>query len=73
MKLKVKNATNKNKKLINLNNESITLQSNSEIILGDYSDNQYDYIFKLLQKGFEVSKVEDNYIIKSEGSGLTSE
>ena len=55
MKLKVKNATNKNKKLINLNNESITLQSNSEIILGDYSDNQYDLSCKNMNDRFTTN------------------
>ena len=73
MKIKVKNISNKEKKLKLLNDEIVIIKSNQELIIGDYSEESRSYIFNLLKKGFEVSKVEDDYIIKSEGSGMSSE
>ena len=73
MKLKVKNISNKTKTLKLLDDTSTKLQPNEELIVGNYSNDCYEYIFNTLKKGFEVSKVEDDYIIHSEGSECTPE
>lgn len=77
MKIKVKNVTNKEKKLKTLNGESMVILPGKEKIVGDYSSESRLYIFNLLKDGFEVSKIEDNHMIEtdisSEGSRKSSE
>lgn len=66
MKLKVKNIFTTKKKIKLLSNEEIILQPKEEILVGNYSDSLEvkNYIFNMLKKGFELSKVDDNFIIK---------
>ena len=66
MKLKVKNIFTTKKKIKLLSNEEAILQPKEEILVGNYSDSLEvkNYIFNMLKKGFELSKVDDNFIIK---------
>ena len=77
MKIKVKNVFNIDKKIKLLNGDQYTIKSNAEKIVGDYSDESRLYIFDLLKKGFEVSKIENenvlDHMLISEGSRMTSD
>lgn len=58
--IKVKNTFKTNKE-IKFNNKAYTINPNSSIILDDeYLDDFKEEIYKLLKKGFEVSKVDIN-------------
>lgn len=77
MKIKVKNIHKKDKTIKLLNGESYTIKVNNEKIVGDYSDDARKYIFDLLKKGFEVSKISEEYVkdnmIISNHTEMTSE
>lgn len=63
MKIKVKNTFKTAKDITFLDSSKHTLKSEESVIVGDYSDKSRPYIFNLLKKGFEVSKVNDDFKI----------
>lgn len=72
MFIKVKNTFNTNKEITLTDGTKYKLAVGSEKIVGEYSEYLNHYIFKLLKAGFEVSKIEKEYIkdhmLISEGS-----
>ena len=62
MYIKVKNTFNSNKDIILTNGTKYVLNKGDEKIVGEYSEYLNNYIFKLLKKGFEVAKIEKEYI-----------
>lgn len=62
MKLKVKNILKSNKTIKLYDGTSYVLKVNDEKVIGNYSDYKREEIFKLLKTGFEVSKIEDEYV-----------
>jgi|GEM_PF-5153882 len=57
MKIKVKNILDKDKSIELCTGEKYLLKLNEEKIIGDYDDKYRPLIFSLLQKGLEVSKI----------------
>lgn len=76
MFIKVKNTFNMDKQITLVDGTKYTLPKNSEKIVGEYSICLNNYIFKLLKAGFEVAKIEKEYIkdymLISEGSEIIS-
>lgn len=62
MKLKVKNILKSDKKIKLYDGTIYVLKVNDEKVIGNYSDYKHDEIFKLLKTGFEVSKIDDEYV-----------
>lgn len=73
MKIKVKNTFNSTKEITFLDGTKHSLKTGESILVGDYSDEARLYIFNMLKKGYEVSKVNDDFILETKSEDTTPE
>ena len=71
MKIKVKNTFNSTKEITFLDGTKHSLKTGESILVGDYSDETRLYIFNMLKKGYEVSKVNDDFALKTKSEEIT--